>query len=164
MFFKVRNSSIAAARQEQQPIRRRGVELHAAPRIEVVDAAPVAQAEGPAMAEALAGASQREDVAFRPATYVGREAGVQHRGPAACEGCDASFLHIHSQEQQARQDNEGEGRADNPEGISPMALRLPLPAAAFGQLPDRRLDVAVQLLGQSVYLHLLRLLRRKRVG
>ena len=34
--------------------------------------------------------------------------------------------------------------------------------AAFGQLPDRRLDVAVQLLGQSVYLHLLRLLRRKR--
>jgi hypothetical protein len=45
-----------------------------------------------------------------------------------------------------------------------MALRLPLPAAAFGQLPDRRLDVAVQLLGLSVYLHLLRLLRRKRVG
>ena len=61
------------------------------------------------MAEVLAGASQREDVALRPATYVGRGAGVQHRGPAACERCDASFLHIHSQEQQAWQDNEGEG-------------------------------------------------------
>ena len=54
-------------------------------------------------------------------------------------------------------------RAEGVEALRGLAPDLCV-TAAFGQLPDRRLDVAVQLLGQSVYLHLLRLLRRKRVG
>ncbi|MFQ6934674.1 hypothetical protein [Alistipes putredinis] len=45
-----------------------------------------------------------------------------------------------------------------------MALRLPLPAAAFGQLPDRRLDVAAQLLRQTVHLYFFRFFGGVRVG
>jgi hypothetical protein len=45
-----------------------------------------------------------------------------------------------------------------------MALRLPLPAAAFGKLPDGGFDVAAQLLRQTVHLYFFRFFGGVRVG
>ena len=95
----------------------------------------------------------------KPAEAKSGASGAASTEPLSAERAD-EILREYSPEDNERQLTKWVARVVN---VFSLFISLFLVyTAAFGQLPDRRLDVAVQLLGQSVYLHLLRLFRRKR--
>ena len=95
----------------------------------------------------------------KPAEAKSGASGAASTEPLSAERAD-EILREYSPEDNERQLTKWVARVVN---VFSLFISLFLVyTAAFGQLPDRSIDVAVQLLGQSVYLHLLRLFRRKR--
>ena len=95
----------------------------------------------------------------KPAEAKSGASGAASTEPLSAERAD-EILRENSPEDNERQLTKWVARVVN---VFSLFISLFLVyTAAFGQLPERRRDVAVQLLGLSVLLHLLRLLRRKR--